>query len=381
MREPFNYNTSFLTASACNTDADSLVDLCLKDLSGKDFTDKSLGFLYATSDLEEHLGLLLERLKEKTSIEHWVGTCGFGVIHNAQELYEEGSISVMLTSIPEQNFRVFAPILNQDAGLMEQHGAWLKKDTFHFGLVHADPRNMRTSELLNNISEASGNGFLVGGLTVGQAQFPQITDKLSSSGVGGVLFNSNVPVQTSVSQGCEKTGQTMTVTDSIKNIVVQLDDRPALDVLMETGKTLGLDSYETVASHVLTGLPITGSDTKNFLVRPITGIDPDNKLFSITEVTNKGDLLHFCHFGQQPAIKALEQDLQATIARLNGATPKGAIYISCGSRGKNLFSPEQTEISLVQKALGNIPMVGFFANGEIAANRLHSFSSVLTLFL
>lgn len=380
METPNTYATPFLTRSATHPEPESLVDLCLEGLSGPDLQCWNLGFLYASADLEEHLGTLLDQLKIRTSIAHWVGTCGAGLIHDAVELYEEKSICLMLCAFPDDAFRVFAPVHKEATELTAQHGSWLKQDDFHFGLVHADPRNMKTAELLDTLAEASGNGFLVGGLTVAQAHFPQITDLLSSGGVGGVLFNSQTPVRTCVSQGCEKITANMTVTDSIKNIVVELDNQPALDVLMNSGKALGLESYEDVATHILSGLPVPGSDTQGFLVRPITGIDPDNKLFSITEATDKGDAFHFCRFSPDTAINALEQDLKATMSRLP-VRPKGGVYISCASRGKNLFPPAHSEIAIVQQALGDIPLVGFFANGEIAANRVHSFSSVLTLFL
>jgi small ligand-binding sensory domain FIST len=50
-------------------------------------------------------------------------------------------------------------------------------------------------------------------------------------------------------------------------------------------------------------------------------------------------------------------------------------------RGANLFGPESEELGLVRQALGDIPLVGFFASGEISNNRLHEYTGVLALFL
>jgi small ligand-binding sensory domain FIST len=38
------------------------------------------------------------------------------------------------------------------------------------------------------------------------------------------------------------------------------------------------------------------------------------------------------------------------------------------------------EVGLLQAHLGEFPLVGFFANGEIADNRLYGYTGVLELF-
>jgi small ligand-binding sensory domain FIST len=39
------------------------------------------------------------------------------------------------------------------------------------------------------------------------------------------------------------------------------------------------------------------------------------------------------------------------------------------------------EIAVLRENLGDIPLIGLAANGEIAGRHLHSFSGVLTIFL
>ena len=41
---------------------------------------------------------------------------------------------------------------------------------------------------------------------------------------------------------------------------------------------------------------------------------------------------------------------------------------------------EQHRGGLLQAQLGEVPLVGFFANGEIANHRLYGYTGVLTLF-
>jgi small ligand-binding sensory domain FIST len=63
------------------------------------------------------------------------------------------------------------------------------------------------------------------------------------------------------------------------------------------------------------------------------------------------------------------------------AEPRGAVYYSCLGRGEGLFGPDSEELKIISRALGPIPLVGFFANGEISHNRLYGYTGVLTLFL
>ncbi len=58
----------------------------------------------------------------------------------------------------------------------------------------------------------------------------------------------------------------------------------------------------------------------------------------------------------------------------------GAIYVSCTGRGGPHFGGASAEALIVQRALGDVPLVGFFANGEIARHQLYGYTGVLTVF-
>ena len=60
--------------------------------------------------------------------------------------------------------------------------------------------------------------------------------------------------------------------------------------------------------------------------------------------------------------------------------PRGALYFSCVARGANLFGRPDLELGVLSEAIGDIPLTGFFGNGEISSNRLYGYTGVLTLF-
>ena len=58
----------------------------------------------------------------------------------------------------------------------------------------------------------------------------------------------------------------------------------------------------------------------------------------------------------------------------------GAIYVSCAGRGGPHFGAPSAELQIVRRALGDVPLVGFFAGGEIARHHLYGYTGVLTVF-
>ena len=64
---------------------------------------------------------------------------------------------------------------------------------------------------------------------------------------------------------------------------------------------------------------------------------------------------------------------------IDGA-PQAGVYYSCLARGPNLFGPNSEEVKMISETFADLPLVGFFANGEISHHRLYAYTGVLTLF-
>jgi small ligand-binding sensory domain FIST len=58
----------------------------------------------------------------------------------------------------------------------------------------------------------------------------------------------------------------------------------------------------------------------------------------------------------------------------------GAIYVSCLARSSHLFGETSEELRVIQSQLGDVPLVGFFAAGEVHGTYLYGQSGVLTAF-
>lgn len=374
---------TFRVGHAADADWETLVRSVL-DQIGDIPAGANLGFLYVTDTLDGDLPLIAEKLRETTGVEHWVGTVGFGVMVGGREYFETPALVAMLGVLPEDAFRVLPTVEKPGDLLPDNVMNWAGKANPVLGVVHADPRNAYIADILNSITDDT-NAVLVGGLTASRGKQAQIADGLTEGGVSGVLFGEDVATVTGLSQACSPVGDIHRVTKSQENILIELDDRPALDVFKEDIGDVLSRNLERVSGYIHAALPISADDNAeesgDYLVRNVVGIDPENNLLAIGERIAEGDRVMFVRRDGPAAEEDLDRMLGDVTGRA-GAAPKAALYYSCVARGPNLFGADSEELKAVQAAIGkDVPLVGFFANGEISKNRLYGYTGVLTLIL
>jgi len=339
----------------------------------------NLGFIYVTDIFAADLSSILTYVRHKTSIEHWVGSVGVGVCSGEEEYFDHPAVAVMVAALPESAFGVFPTITEHTGELPAAYRAWMDSAKPTFGIVHGDPENANTPRLIENLGHDT-SGFLVGGLTSSRSASHQVAEGVTEGGVSGVLFAPEVSVATGLSQGCAPIGQSHVVSDCVDNVIIGLDGRPALDVFKEDiGDILARD-LTRVAGYIHAAFPIEGSDTGDYVVRNLTGIDPARGWLAVGDSVEPGSRVLFVCRDPESA----EGDLVGMLDSLKRRVvtpPKGGVYISCVARGANMFGEVGREMELIRKHLGTFPLIGFYAGGEISNNRLYSYTGVLTLFL
>ena len=338
----------------------------------------SLGFLYVTDVLADHLGDILALVRSKTGVPHWVGTVGLGICASGREYLDEPAIAAMVGDFEPDSFRVFSGVASAadvDNVALKCGGAMP-----NFAIVHADPGNRHVGDLVIKLAGKVESGFLVGGLTSSRRDNLQVADGVVEGGLSGVSFADSVTVATRLTQGCSPIGPKRVITTCQQNVIISLDGRPALEVFKEDIGEAGARDLNRLGGHIFAGLPIAGSDTGDYLVRNLVGIDPANKLIAIGEMVQPGMSVMFCRRDSKTANQDMTRMLES-IRKGMYARPRGGIYYSCLGRGASLFGPNSEELRMIRDTLGDFPLVGFFCNGEISHNRLYGYTGVLTLFV
>ena len=379
-----------------------------------------LGLLYITDayahDAQDILDYLSAELPEVTD---WAGTVGVGIAANNVEYFDEPAMCVMLCDVSSEHFKVFSGV----APLV--HATGNNPFIAHTALVHADAQTPDVTELITELASRTESGYVFGGLASSRSEVVQFASGsdgnmagqgkaggVFSGGLSGVAFDAEVALISRVTQGCIPVAPVHTVTACENHLVTQLDGEPALDVLVRD-LNIDLANPQPALAKVratLVGLAHakdasikrTGDFDEAVLVRHIIGLDPARKAVAIAQAVEVGTKLTFCQRNAAAARADLMRigaeirealEPEEMTAELAGAMNTdidnqphlvrgmaGAIYVSCAGRGGPHFGSPSAELNIMRRALGDVPLVGFFAGGEIAHQNLYGYTGVLTVF-
>lgn len=357
-----------------------------------------LGLLYVTEALSDRLPSIASTLGERFPGVRWVGAAAHGVCVSGAEYAEEPALVAMICELPAGSWRVFSGEQRLPAIDDDRAGAPPRTST---ALVHADAAGAALPESIAGLARRTGSGFLFGGLVGGaESRGPQLAGDIVHGGLSGVAFGEQVRLLSRVTQGCAQISREHVVSSCTAHYIEQLDARPALDVLLEDLDVRGAARDSRDGEEILRALPAErlsgglmigfapgdaarGVGFGDYVVRNILGIDPQNRVLAVSAVPRPGDRAVFCTRDPQAAradlvriCTELREELES--GELNVL---GAHYVSCIARGEHLFGAAGVELGIVAHNLGEIPLVGFFANGEIAHDRIYGYTGVLTLFV
>lgn len=400
-----------------------IAQLHAQEASLEQTSKPSLGLVYFTDHYANEAQDLLAHLKQALpNVVSWAGTVGVGIAGTGVEYFDEPALAVMLCDLSEQSYRVFSGVAPLS------HGSYFKA---HAALVHADAQTPELAELLAELSQRTATGYLFGGLAASRQAVPQIAfhrgdarSGVFSGALSGVAFSDEVNLISRVTQGCQpiklsngRAAPAHRVTKCDRHVVLELDGEPALDILLdELGVSLsepgqavqrlrqtlaGLSSSLDQESAIARSQGRFGSETK---VRHLVGLDPLRRGIAIADSVAVGMELRFCERNAEAArrdlmricaeireelapaepafaIEAIALGADSFRAEERNATKqiRGAIYVSCAGRGGPHFGGESAELKIVRHALGEVPLIGFFAGGEIARCDVYGYTGVLTV--
>ena len=363
-------------------DPPRLVEQCVSGLRAID--GANLGILYLTEPAAPAFPALVGALVEHTGIGTWAGGVGLGICSAEHEIFDQPAAAAMTAVLPSESFRVFAATDDPGSELPRRHAAWIEGSQPALALVHADPRCPDLPKAAIDAAAASG-AFLVGGLVSHRCASPLLgrtpgnESSLGSNGLSGLMLAPEISVATGLTQGCTPLGPLHRIDEARDNIVMVIDGRPALAVFTEDiGPALASD-LRRVGGLIFAGLPVPGSDTGDYLVRNLMAIDPGRGWLVLGAEIAAGDPILFCRRDPESARRDMVRMVSQLAGRLR-APPKAGIYVSCVARGAALFGETRVETALIREGLGEFPLIGFFANGEISRDRLYGHTGVLTLF-
>ena len=197
---------------------------------------------------------------------------------------------------------------------------------------------------------------------------------------------SGVQLHMGVSQGIRPLTHPAEVKRVQGHDVYEVGGHSALSGLVQE-LPLSLRAPERIPTHLLMagipyGEPLNAMEEGRFHLLPVVGVNAETKSITVAAELPPGIDLFWAM--RQP--QAAEYDMRAMLQRTAPADPRPPAFglmFPCIGRGPWFYGGRDRDIEVVKQRYPDMPLIGFYGNGEIAhtdgANRLLQYSVVLGL--
>ncbi|MCL2932071.1 MAG: FIST C-terminal domain-containing protein [Trichodesmium sp. MAG_R03] len=404
------WSNSLSTRPSLEAAVKEVVEKSLESLG----TTADLGLVFISSAFTSEYSRLMPLLKEYLPETIIIGCGGGGIVGmneegKPQEIEQQTAISLSLANLPEVVVKAFHISAEQLPDLDSSPDRWCNLigvptvDQPQF-IILADSFSARINDLLQGLDYAYPNSSKVGGLASsginGQNAGLFCENYLYTQGAIGVSLSGKIILETIVAQGCRPIGKPYRVTEGERNIVLELEELVTSDQIVSDGvKQSPLEALQNLVQNLnekdrklaenslFVGMVRDefkqNLEQGDFLIRNLIGVDPKAGAIAIGDKVRAGQRIQFHLRDAHTSAEDLEMLLQRyqkevgkDVTATNNAT---ALMFSCLGRGEVLYGKPNFDSRLFSSYL-NIPISGFFCNGEIgpvgSSTFLHGYTSV-----
>ena len=357
----------------------------------------SLGLVFMSPKYFSNANQILEILRVHAQIPLLAGCSSQSLIVGEQEVEQNAGLTLALYAMPRAEVKAFH-FTQEQVEEANGPGYWpletgIEPKQTNGWLVFIDPFHLDSETWLRTWNEAYAPLPVMGGLASGDYS-EQLTQVYLSGEVfeeGGIAISIGGDVQLAgvTSQGCTPIGDTWTLTKVDQNIIHEIGNRPAYEVLAETFNTLSPEEQKSARGNLFIGLVVNEYLDEfhrgDFLIRNVLGADPNSGSIAVGALPRLGQTVQFQRRSAAAATEDMNELLARTKQSLGDAIIYGGCLCSCNGRGQNMFGKPNHDAQMVQQRLGPFGLAGFFCNGEIGPigerNFLHGYTASLALFV
>ena len=357
----------------------------------------NLGLVFMSPKFFPHARQVLEIFRVHAQIPLLAGCSSQGLIAAGEELEENPGLALGHYVLPGAALKAFH-FTQEQVEEANGPGYWrletgVEPEQTNGWLVFIDPFNLDSEAWLQAWSEAYAPLPVMGGLASGD--FSERRTQVYLNGEvfeeGGVAISvgGDVKLASVISQGCTPIGETWTLTKVEQNVIHEIGNRPAYEVLAETFNKLTPEEQKAARGNLFVGLVVNEYldeyQRGDFLIRNLVSADPRSGSIAVSALPRPGQTMQFQRRSGAAAMEDMSELLARTKEKFRGAAIYGGCLCSCNGRGKNLFGRPHHDANSVQQQFGPMGLAGFFCNGEIGPvgekNFLHGYTASLALFV
>jgi small ligand-binding sensory domain FIST len=340
---------------------------------------------------------VLEILRVHAQVPLLAGCSSQGLIVGEQEVEQNAGLTLALYALPGADLKGshFAQEQVEEAN---GPGYWRLETGIEPGqtngwLIFIDPFHLDSETWLRTWNEAYAPLPVSGGLASGdfteQRTQVYLNGEVFEEGGVALSIGGDVKLAAVTSQGCTPIGETWTLTKVDQNVIHEIGNRPAYQVLAETFNSLSPEDQQAARGNLFIGLVVNEYLDEfhrgDFLIRNLLAADPQSGSIAVGALPRAGQTIQF----QRRSASAATEDMNELLGRARTAIGTATIYggclCCCNGRGQGMFGKPNHDAQMVQQRLGPLGLSGFFCNGEIGPigekNFLHGYTASLALFV
>lgn len=376
-----------------------------------------LGFLFISSAYASEYPRLVPLILEKLPISVLIGSGGGGIVgvdgdNQAQEIEGNPALSLTVAHLPGVDIQAFQISSDEIPDLDSAAQAWtdltgVSPEQEPDFILLADPFFSKVNDLLEGLDFAYPQAQKIGGLASAMAMGMQTglfyhspdhdDTALIREGIVGVAVSGNIEVDAIVAQGCRPIGPQYQITQAERNVLTEMAEvqeneveeaKPPLQALRELINELSPEDQELAQNSLFLGIARDEFKLElqqgDFLIRNLLGVDPKVGAIAVGDRLRPGQRIQFHLRDGSTSAEDLEVLLKKYQQEKKASLPVGALLFSCLGRGKELYGEPNFDSQLFRQSVNQIPLGGFFCNGEIGpvGNQtfLHGYTSSFAIF-
>jgi len=338
---------------------------------------------------------LAETVRRVAGTDRVAGCSATGILTASSEVEGGHSLAALVISSDQMNCRslLFHPLREReiDIGVELANVAAPSEATSSLLALFPDTYSGQPQRLLESLHDERGFTPVVGAGAsengVARATYQLSGAGVTSDAVAGLHLNGSFQTHIEITQGCQPISEAMVITKAERNLIYEINQRPALEVFSGLLKGPLAGDLRRALMVLFVGLPadrlINSVAPGKYLVRNIIGVDPNQGVLGVAEAVTEGESMIFAMRDGQRARDDLNQMLQRQVNNLGGKKPAFGFYFNCCARGSSLYGIPGIDSAYLKRALGDFPLIGMFGGYELAplgrANHLFAYTGVLAL--
>ena len=228
--------------------------------------------------------------------------------------------------------------------------------------------------VVDGLKLALGHNFpILGGLAGDQLKFNQtyqfFNTEILSDSVPILLFSGNLLFSHGVANGWYPITKKAVITKVDKNIIREINDKPAVDFFHNyLGGLVPSPEYP---------LAVFDSQTKSYYTRAVHLDETDTKCLNSLARIPEQSIVQICQASREDILTAAKTSITQALETYPGNKPETALFFSCASRRQLLGMRTKEEYQGIKNILNQaFPFCGFYTYGEISPLKLGTSSQL-----